>query len=67
MPTTNDTDTNQVYCVSGTEHVSKKNIAKNIWPNTRGGGGDAGVPDEIMNCTAYTVSQTLWRTSKLED
>jgi hypothetical protein len=29
--------------------------------------GDAGVPDEIMNSTAYIMSQTLWRTSKLED
>jgi hypothetical protein len=30
--------------------------------------GDAGVPDEIINSTAYTMSQTLWwRTSKLED
>ena len=29
--------------------------------------GDAGVPDGIMNSTAYTRSQTLWRTSKLED
>jgi len=29
--------------------------------------GDAGVPDEIMNCTACTMSQILWRTSKLED
>jgi len=29
--------------------------------------GDAGVPDGIMNCTAYTMNQTLWRTSKLED
>ena len=29
--------------------------------------GDAGVPDGIMNSTAYTKSQTLWRTSKLED
>jgi len=23
--------------------------------------------DGIMNSTAYTMSQTLWRTSKLED
>ena len=30
-------------------------------------GGDAGVPDRIMNSTAYIRSQTLWRTSKLED
>jgi hypothetical protein len=29
--------------------------------------GDAGVPDGTMNSTAYTGSQTLWRTSKLED
>jgi hypothetical protein len=29
--------------------------------------GDDGVPDEIMNSTAYTRSQTLWTTSKLED
>jgi hypothetical protein len=29
--------------------------------------GDAGVPDVIMNFTAYTISQILWRTSKLED
>jgi hypothetical protein len=29
--------------------------------------GDAGVPDGIMNSTAYTRSQILWRTSKLED
>jgi len=29
--------------------------------------GDAGMPDGIMNSTAYTRSQTLWRTSKLED
>jgi hypothetical protein len=29
--------------------------------------GDAGVSDAIMNSTAYTRSQTLWRTSKLED
>ena len=29
--------------------------------------GYAGVPDGIMNPTAYTRSQTLWRTSKLED
>jgi hypothetical protein len=29
--------------------------------------GDAGVPDRIINFTAYTMSQTLWRTSKLED
>ena len=29
--------------------------------------GDAGVPDRIMNSTAYTRSQILWRTSKLED
>jgi len=50
---------------SDSKHVCKENIAKNIWPNTRG--GDAGVPDGIMNCTAYTMSQTLWRTSKLED
>jgi hypothetical protein len=28
--------------------------------------GDAGVPDGIMNSTAYTRSQILWRTSKLE-
>jgi hypothetical protein len=28
---------------------------------------DAGVPDGIMNSRAYTMSQTLWRTSKLED
>jgi hypothetical protein len=29
--------------------------------------GDAGVPDGIINSTAYTMRQTLWRTSKLED
>jgi hypothetical protein len=29
--------------------------------------GDAGVSDGIMNSKAYTKSQTLWRTSKLED
>jgi len=29
--------------------------------------GVAGVPDGIMNSTAYTRSQALWRTSKLED
>jgi hypothetical protein len=29
--------------------------------------GDVGVPDGIMNSTAYTRSKTLWRTSKLED
>jgi len=29
--------------------------------------GDAGVADGIMNSTAYTMNQTLWRTSKLED
>jgi hypothetical protein len=29
--------------------------------------GDAGVPDVIMNSTAYTSSQILWITSKLED
>jgi hypothetical protein len=29
--------------------------------------GDADIPDKIMNSTAYTRSQTLWRTSKLED
>jgi len=29
--------------------------------------GDAGIPDGIMNSTACTRSQTLWRTSKLED
>jgi len=29
--------------------------------------GDAGVPDGIMKSTAYTMSQTLGRTSKLED
>jgi len=29
--------------------------------------GDAGVRDGIMNSTAYTRSQILWRTSKLED
>jgi len=29
--------------------------------------GDAGIPDGIMNSTAYRKSQTLWRTSKLED
>jgi len=29
--------------------------------------GDAGVPDGIMSCTAYTRRQILWRTSKLED
>jgi len=28
---------------------------------------EKGIPDGIMNCTAYTMSQTLWRTSKLED
>jgi len=28
---------------------------------------DAGVPDGIMNSTAYTRSQILWRTSELED
>jgi hypothetical protein len=26
-----------------------------------------GQADGIMNCTAYTRSQTLWRTSKLEN
>jgi hypothetical protein len=29
--------------------------------------GDAGIPDGIMNYTAYTRSQILYRTSKLED
>jgi len=29
--------------------------------------GDAGVPDGIMNSTACTMSQTLWRTTKEED
>jgi hypothetical protein len=47
------------------KHVRKENIAKNIWPNTRG--GDAGVPDGIMNSTAYTMSHTSRRTSKVED
>jgi len=28
---------------------------------------DAGIPDAITNSTAYTMSQILWRTSKLED
>jgi hypothetical protein len=28
---------------------------------------DAGIPDGIMNCTFYTMNQTLWRASKLED
>jgi hypothetical protein len=54
-------------CRADANHVRKENIAKNIWPNTRGGGGDAGVPDGIMNTTVYTMSQTSWRTSKLED
>jgi hypothetical protein len=45
------------------KQVRKENIAKDIWPNMR---GDAGIPDGIMNSTAYTRSQTLWRTSKLE-
>jgi hypothetical protein len=30
-------------------------------------GGDAGVPVGIMNCTAYTRSQILWKTLKLKD
>jgi hypothetical protein len=38
------------------KHVRKENIAKNTAQRMR---GDAGVPDGIMNCTAYTVSQTL--------
>jgi len=50
---------------AGAKHVWKENIAKNIWPNTWG--GDAGLPDGIMNSTAYAMSQTLCRTSKLED
>ena len=29
--------------------------------------GDAGVPDGTVNCTVYTMSQTLWRTLKSED
>jgi hypothetical protein len=29
--------------------------------------GDAGVPDRVTNSTAYTKSQTSWRTLKLED
>jgi hypothetical protein len=41
------------------------NIAKNILPNIRR--GDVGIPDGIMNCTDYIMSQTSWRTSKLED
>ena len=34
------------------EHIRKKNIEKNVWPNTRGGG--AGVPDGTTSCTPYT-------------
>ena len=29
--------------------------------------GDAGVPDGTVNCTVYTMSQTWWRTLKLQD
>ena len=29
--------------------------------------GDDGVKEGLMNSTAFTRSQTLWRTSKLED
>jgi len=51
----------------------ERKILQRIYGPTQEGGcsqhrrGDAGVPDEIMNSTAYIRSQTLWRTSKLED
>jgi hypothetical protein len=43
-----------------------RKILRRIYGPTQEG-GDAGIPDGIMNCTAYTRSQILWRTSKLED
>ena len=43
----------------------ERKISQRIYGPTHD--GDAGVPDGIMNSAAYTMSQTLWRTSKLED
>ena len=47
-------------------NASERKILQKIYATTYEG-GDAGVPDGIMNSTAYTMSPTLWRTSKLED
>jgi hypothetical protein len=43
----------------------ERKILRRIYGPTYEGG--AGIPDGIMNCTAYTRSQTLWRTSELEE
>ena len=45
----------------------ERKILRRIYGPTHEGEGDAGVPGGIMNSTAYTMSQTLWRTSKLEE